>query len=457
LLAWGVYEGRKSTIRGFFSDGATTVSAAEPSPLVAEASASASQTRVIVLDGLGRSTALELPALSRLCARGREFRVDTGFPTVSLPVQQVLWTGLTQAQGGVYYRIKRHDSPPRASLPAQIPHSVAVAESHPDIIASFGFGSAQPPPGDALPSNWREEGFASAAKIALASDAALAFVHVLRIDEAGHASGADSAPYREAAQTADGWLDAWVALAPHARWMVLADHGHLDEGGHGGRDSEIPLVRACLFGSGIEADPRASTATIHLVDLSRELFAWTGFAPPREGLGRPLTEAAEAYRAGEHLPPIAWWRYGLAGTAALTGFLVALRLGAGSQAWWFLLSYATFLGLMGTPSLSMPTIYPPMGLTTAKYGGPGLLLLVATLAASEGPLHRVALRQLAPPLGLLGAALGLAWGQPPLVPLWTAHASIFATWCVAASTLTGLLSLAFLGAGRARGEGSPLT
>ena len=61
--------------------------------------------RVVLLDGLSRAHALRLPSLSEICSAGQELQLDIGFPTVSLPVQSALWTGMTQQQSGLQYHI----------------------------------------------------------------------------------------------------------------------------------------------------------------------------------------------------------------------------------------------------------------------------------------------------------------------------------------------------------------
>src|SRR5690606_26785218 len=115
----------------------------------------------------------------------------------------VLFTGRTQTQSGVMYRIPRLPTPPVDALPVRVPGSVAVAESHRDIVHSFGFSLAEPALSDSdieePGSVWRERDFAAAAAEAVKSDAPFVFIHVLRVDEAGHASGAASPAYREAA------------------------------------------------------------------------------------------------------------------------------------------------------------------------------------------------------------------------------------------------------------------
>ena len=93
----------------------------------------AAHTRIVLIDGLGADTAHTLPVWSALCDRGTRLTVDVGFPTVSLPVQVALWTGLTQQQTGI---VGNGSGAPRSppldarGIPAQIAGSWAIAEDH---------------------------------------------------------------------------------------------------------------------------------------------------------------------------------------------------------------------------------------------------------------------------------------------------------------------------------------
>src|SRR5438067_1147106 len=126
----------------------------------------------------------DLPAWSAICARGVRLTVDVGFPTVSIPVEVALWTGLTQQQSGIVGHGDRAIVPPIAGIPSQL-DSVAVAEDHGYIVRSLGFRHAD------ADGDWQKRALA-----AVASPVPLAFVHVLRVDTAGHHSGADSDEYR---------------------------------------------------------------------------------------------------------------------------------------------------------------------------------------------------------------------------------------------------------------------
>src|SRR5687767_11779635 len=121
--AFALFSARKRFIADFFPrgpGGAPKPALALP-PEAGRAAAGltpAPLVRVVLLDGVDRDTADVLPAYKALCARGLPLAVDVGFPTVSLPVQSALWTGLTQQQSGIEFVQARIDPPPAGSLPA---------------------------------------------------------------------------------------------------------------------------------------------------------------------------------------------------------------------------------------------------------------------------------------------------------------------------------------------------
>jgi len=96
--------------------------------------------------------------------------------------------------------------------------------------------------------------------LAAAEAPRLSFVYLGAVDAVGHVLGAGPA-YREAARSADqraGRLLAAVrARSSFSRegWtvVVVTDHGHLDGGGHGGREPEVTTAWAAAAGPGIAA------------------------------------------------------------------------------------------------------------------------------------------------------------------------------------------------------------
>lgn len=400
------------------------------------------RVRVVLLDGLSMGHAEPMPTLAALCDEGLAFRVDVGFPTVSLPVQHALWTGRTQQESGVWYRIARLTEPPADALPRRVPGSVGVAESHAGIVGSFGFERAEPPSDDesvdAAESEWRRDGFPAAALAAVAGPARLAFVHVLRIDEAGHAHGSASTQYAEAMAHADDLLARLrAAAAADATWVVLADHGHRPAGGHGGEEAAIRVVQACIAGPGIAAADHRTRAPIHLVDLHHalaELLAVADSTTP----GRPIAFALEHPDPGATLPRPSAARRLVALVLVIAGIGIAFA-SAGSRVlawpWWLPIAYGSVVAVLGVPTLSNPAIYPPWGATMLTAALPGaLVLLFASLRGlrREG-LRRTLLAQGLPVLTLLLACLAACGGlsfalglsdAPPLAPLTTAHASL---------------------------------
>src|SRR5262245_52366890 len=116
----------------------------------------AAHVRVVLVDGAGAPTAHTMAAWNELCARGLDLKLDVGFPTVSLPVQLALWSGRTQQENGILFRSGKVLKPPlgTAAIPAQVPDSIAIAESHPYIVQSLGFADARPPLDKKLPDGW---------------------------------------------------------------------------------------------------------------------------------------------------------------------------------------------------------------------------------------------------------------------------------------------------------------
>ena len=127
-------------IRSFFRDGPPRAAPALEQPAgPAPGLEPVRRVRVLLVDGLGAETARTLPAHNGVCRGGTDLAVDVGFPTVSLPVQAVLWTGRTQQQLGLLYRIAPLATPPPQAVPVRRSRALAIAEDQAFIARSFGF------------------------------------------------------------------------------------------------------------------------------------------------------------------------------------------------------------------------------------------------------------------------------------------------------------------------------
>ena len=114
-----------------------------------------------------------------------------------------------------------------------------------------------------------------AASILAVDGPRLSFVYLGAVDITGHAVGAGAA-YREAARAADervGRLLAAVRSRPESAqegWttVVVTDHGHLDRGGHGGREPEVATAWAAAAGPGIRpGGPSPVTRQVQIAPL----------------------------------------------------------------------------------------------------------------------------------------------------------------------------------------------
>src|SRR5271157_690959 len=112
----------------------------------------------------------------------------------------------------------------------------------------------------------------------------VSFVYLGAVDITGHVTGA-GAVYRAAALAADqrvGRLLAAVRSRPShgpENWtiVVVTDHGHLDGGGHDGREPEVTTAWAAASGPGIRpAGPAPVTRQAEIAPLVLGAAGWPG-------------------------------------------------------------------------------------------------------------------------------------------------------------------------------------
>ena len=439
VIAWWLPQLRRTLIHATVSYDAP---ATEPAPLPGGAGPGltrVARTRVVLIDGLAAETARSMPTWSALCKTGATLEVEVGFPTVSLPVEVALWTGLTQQQTGVVYRSGRPLDPPldRHGIPAQVAGSWAVAENYGYIVRSLGFSRVEPaadpvkPSKDATPDAWATQWQARALE-AVKSISPLVFVHILRVDTAGHRHGVDAA-YAKIALEADAILKTLHDADPGARWFLLSDHGHIATGGHGGEELHVRHVQSCIVGPGIVP---SRSGLIHAVDVARAIADSTGATLDPASRGRPLSAALiNPLTADQGLPPMAL------GGGAIAIFILVAGLGLSSWGvrrwwlapWWFVIGCATLIVVKGMPSLSTPMIYKPEGRDMYLMWLPALAIAVASAWAgmSRTTLLRVLVAQLALPFAAAAAVMTAAGAWPtvfgaelaPVAPRFTAWMS----------------------------------
>ncbi|MDR5682907.1 MAG: alkaline phosphatase family protein [Armatimonadota bacterium] len=253
---------------------------------------------LVVVDGLREDTSRRLPTLNALRARGADLVAVTGEPSLSYPGWTMILTGAPPEISGVV--TNAFTGPIRASNL----FSVARAQGMRTALAgSAGWqnlvgpwvtdGHYVPDPeayADPARSDAQDRAIAEAARALLRSASApLVVVHFASVDHMGHAFGAASAQYGNAALAADAHLASLLAMVDLDEDVVFitADHGHTDRGGHAGWEPVVKHVPLVVAGRGVR---QRASLTVSLADVAPTVAAWLGLPTPTHNTGRVLVE-----------------------------------------------------------------------------------------------------------------------------------------------------------------------
>ncbi|MBA3458164.1 MAG: alkaline phosphatase family protein [Deltaproteobacteria bacterium] len=281
---------------------------------------------LVIVDGLRLDRSYELPFLDELRRHGVDGEAMSHFPTWSRPNYVSILTGVPPSASGV--RTNHHATPvqldalmdrardaglsaasgtdydvlprlflrpptgaSRVGIEVDIDQHSDRDVEDPAAVGAVGAPDADlaSPFDDARYAPWAG-GFSEAGAALAAGKAELVVLLVGVVDAAGHQHGGDSPEYRLAAETADRALVralGRVDLAQDAI-IVVADHGHTDDGGHGGLEPEVVTVPLIAAGAGI--DPEGRPRDARLIDIAPTVAALLAIPSPGHGLGRTLTE-----------------------------------------------------------------------------------------------------------------------------------------------------------------------
>ena len=257
---------------------------------------------LVIIDGLRERDSYELPYLNRLRSAGIEAKATSHYPSFSRPNYVTIVTGVPPEHSGVRtndYRwaVKLDSIMDRARADGL--QSGYVGDVSPGLPSMF----SRPAGEDADPAigDWDEAiddarfvpwngGFRNATRRLIDQRLPLVILLPGAVDVAGHEEGADSDEYRDAARLVDRQLEASLANVDLARdtIIVVADHGHTDAGGHGGREPEVMEVPLVMAGAGIRKG--AAITGARLIDVAPTVAALLGLPAPAHGLGRTLVE-----------------------------------------------------------------------------------------------------------------------------------------------------------------------
>jgi hypothetical protein len=262
---------------------------------------------LVIVDGL-RLDASRQPYLDSLRKRGVALVASSQYPTWSRPNYVSILAGVPPIASGV--RTNHHPRsvvldtimdraraaglrtasvsdramlPPFFLKPAteldDLDFAIVDDRLRPPSRASWAFDDAR----------YSRDELARVAGELVGGEAELVVILTGVVDAAGHASGAASDAYRDAAAWADGFLAELLPNVDLARdaIVVTADHGHSDRGGHGGLEPEVVQVPLILLGAGVVAAPVEGAS---LLDIAPTIAALLGIPAPGHGLGRTLGE-----------------------------------------------------------------------------------------------------------------------------------------------------------------------
>ncbi len=293
----------------------------------------ASQLVLVIIDGLRDDSARQMPTLQRLRAQGA-----SAIAVVPFPMSQPAWTTLVTGAEAEINDAALTNTDLAHTRPIAPESLFATAERANLNVAIAAHDSWQPM---VAPQFLDEAYFVSdsenpdtAVGDRRVAEAAVSFlnnfapnfmlVYFALPDHVGHRFGATGEAYRQAALHTDQLL-AQVVGAMNLRQSVLvvtADHGHIDQGGHGGAEDAVKSVPLVVVGARIRP---ADHGLVRQSDIAPTIAALIGSSIPSSSQGSILfsmLEMSDTQRANKALALAKQQReFGAAYLAAIGGTL----------------------------------------------------------------------------------------------------------------------------------------
>ena len=270
-------------------------------PRVESGRALTSGVTILLIDGLRLDASRAMPALNELRARGADIEAHVGTPSFSRPGRATIITGAPPAIHGVTSNRQRRalsvDHLIRLVADASGRCRVAGSSIWPGLaradidrcgVAFEGEGKEGPGMFERqVPAirAWQQR----AVDFVLEERAMLRIVDIVSTDFAAHEYGGSSEPYKAEVSRADAAIGALAKRLDLTRetFLVVADHGHRDAGGHGGDEEVVLDIPAVFVGAGVKPGIRV---TGNQADMAPTIAALLGLPLPSSSAGRPLAE-----------------------------------------------------------------------------------------------------------------------------------------------------------------------
>jgi hypothetical protein len=248
----------------------------------------ASRTVVVIIDGLTMTGSQSMGTLNALRRGGADLQLLAPQPSLSYPNWTTILSGAPPYISGVV--TNWHEGP-------------VLAETIFDTAARAGVKTVFVGPDDFEPlygvegktaasymqpwsKEYRSGEYVDAAvRLARVAEPSLLVLHLPDIDEAGHDHGTDSAVYASTVARVDADLGRLVDRLQDGAtvFAVVADHGHIRGGGHGGWEDAVVRVPAVFAGPGVGLGAGEGA----LEEFAPTIAALAGLGAPRYALAGP--------------------------------------------------------------------------------------------------------------------------------------------------------------------------
>ena len=254
---------------------------------------------ILLVDGLRLDASRAMPTLDVLRTRGADIEAQVGTPSFSRPGRATVAVGAFPAIHGVTTNRQKRAIPLDNIIRrvGAVGGTCRVAGSKiwsslfgRDIerCGVYREGEGKEGPGAFV----RQVGEVRASQEAgvafvLEKPSTLRIADIISTDFAAHEYGGTSAEYHAEVQRADALLAQLVRGLDLAKetLVVTADHGHRDEGGHGGEEANVLAIPIVMVGAGIRPGVVAKASQ---ADIAPTVAALLGASLPTASSGRPL-------------------------------------------------------------------------------------------------------------------------------------------------------------------------
>ncbi len=256
---------------------------------------------LVTIDGLRLDTSRRLPFLNELRRRGAGGVVLAGEPSLSNPGRAALATGAWADIHGITsnFAVRRVGVDSVFSLAHTAGLKTATAGSRfwyrtfQPWVDEFLRSSGEPQP--ASPAElqaWQHDECDRKLKFLRSAQFDFAVVDYVAGDIASHDFGARSAAAEDVHRITDECVRDLAASQNlcQTTLIVLADHGHIDRGGHGGNEPEVVAAPLVLAGGPVRAGAKIEARQI---DIAPTICALLGLPLPSTSQGRVLLDALQ--------------------------------------------------------------------------------------------------------------------------------------------------------------------